>query len=128
MTENRQGRRSPAAFMAAYRVLEPIEARAEFGEEEKDALAEDLSVGGVSLSVGDPVALGAMVSVRFRAIRQGPADREEGSRKFELRGQVRHCSPAGQTKSFRVGVQFGKLSEGERRFIELIGPRPQDRL
>jgi hypothetical protein len=119
--EKRKDKRGPAAFTVTYRVLEPMEARARFGEAERDGIAEDLSVGGLSLSGNHPIPSGAVVSVKFRATRQGATHSESGSRKFELRGQVRYCRPAGEPNSYRSGILFGKLSEDERRFIaELV--------
>ena len=114
--DRRADKRGPASFSVLYKVLDPIEARQRFGETEKDGIAEDVSVGGLSLSGGHPIPAGAVLSIRFRAIQDMPASREEGSRKFELRGEARYSNPAG-SNSYRTGVRFGKLTNEERSFI-----------
>ena len=118
--ENRQNKRAAASFSVVYRVIDPFEARLRFGEAEKDGIAEDLSSGGLSLSGGDLIAESATVLIQFRAVQKGSSELEAGSRKFQLRGDVRYCRPEGTAKSFKMGIKFGKLTQAESRFIEQL--------
>ncbi len=114
----RNNKRGRASFAVTYRVLDPIEARLDFGEAEREAIAEDLSVGGLSLSTSHPIEEGATVVVKFRALDKGDAGAEKSSKKFELRGETRYSRHTKENYSFRIGLRFKKLSEAEKQFIE----------
>ena len=114
--EKRKHPRGKAAFSVTYRVREPIHLRMEFGEDEREALAEDICIGGLSLSTGHPLVSGSIVSIKFRATHKAEAG-EEGSRKLELRGEVCYCRPA-EKKSYRSGIKFEAISGADKKFIE----------
>jgi len=114
--EMRRDKRVPAAFSVTYRILDPIQARLAFGEEEKDGIAEDLSAGGLSLSTNHLIPQEALVAIRFRAI-QGSSALEAASRIFEIRGQARYSRHTDEKYSYRTGIRFNKLTQAERDFI-----------
>lgn len=113
--ENRRYPRGGASFAVSYRVLAPLEARSEFGEREREGLAEDISIGGLCLSIDHRIPAGAILSIRFRAVSRHVKG-EEGSHKFELRGRACHCRAA-EKHTYRVGIEFDRPSDAERDFI-----------
>lgn len=118
MDDARRGHvRGGATFAIAYRVLDPIKARLDFGEDECDAIAEDLSEGGLSFSASHPITEGATVALKFRALKKNDLGGETSSKKFELRGDVRYCQHQKENYSYRIGLRFNKLSEAEKKFI-----------
>lgn len=116
--EMRRDKRGPAAFSVTYRVLDPIQARLAFGEEERDGIAENLSEGGLSLSTNQLIPPGSVVSIRFRAIHKGTSTLESGSRKFELRGEARHSHHTKDNNTYSTGIRFFELKQEERDFIK----------
>lgn len=113
----RSDKRGRASFVVTYRVIDPIEARLDFGEAERDAIAEDLSGGGLSLSTSNSIADGAIVAVKFRALNKNDVGGENSSQKFELRGEVRYSRHEKDNFSYRIGLRFSRLSEAEKKFI-----------
>ena len=114
----RKDKRIGVSFLVTYRVLDPIQERLDFGEAERDAVAEDLSVGGLSLSTSHPVAEGVILAIKFRAISKSDKDGETSSQKFEIRGEARYSRHEKENFSYRIGLRFIKLSNEEIKFIK----------
>jgi len=115
--DKRKFNRAGAAFAARYSVVSPFEERINFGEKERDAIANDLCEDGVSLSTDYPVPVGTEILLKFRLLsgKIGLSD-EERSRKFQAQGEVRN-SIRGKDRSYRIGIRFTGLSGSDRDFI-----------
>ncbi len=105
-----------AAFASVYSVLSPFGERLNFGEKERDAIANDLSEGGVSLLTDYPLPTGTQINLRFRLLNEKETSEEKRSRKFRVRGAARYCVLT-KEKSYRVGVRFINLSHEDQAFI-----------
>lgn len=97
--------------------MSPFEERINFGEKEKDAIANDLCEDGLSLSTDYPLPVGTGILLKFRLLsgKAGLSD-EERSRKFQTQGEVRNSTRT-KDRSYRVGVRFTGLSQADRLFI-----------
>ena len=115
--DQRKYRRIKASFAARYCVRSPFEERLAFGEKERDVIAYDLSVGGLSLWTDYPLPIGAGIVIQFRLVKNAADGEEECSRKFELQAESCYCVRT-KEKSYRVGIRFTALSPDERNFIE----------
>ena len=112
----RRFNRVTATFAVLYSVVSPFEERLNFGERERGAIANDLSEGGVSFLTDYPVPVGTKIVMKFRLLSEASPNADEGSRKFEARGDVCHCVRT-KEKSYRIGVSFAGLSRADRDFI-----------
>ena len=114
--EKRRHKRSEASFNLVYSIQEPLEARLKLGEGEKDAIACDLSEGGVAITASWPVPVGARLSIRFRVLNSRAELEQDRSRTFKLRAEIRYMLMM-PDRSFRLGLRFLDASDDDRRFI-----------
>ena len=114
--EKRRHKRTEASFGLVYSIQEPLEKRLELGAGERDAVACDLSEGGLAISASWPVPVGAVLNIRFRLLNSRALIEQERSRSFKLRVDVRYMI-AMPNRSYRVGLRFLNASEEDRRFI-----------
>ena len=123
MSERRDGpeyrvfRRGPNGVVVRYGIKSPPEARQAFGPQERDAIANDLSEGGLSLFTDCHLSPGAILNLRLRLSSPTRTLSEDGSCKMELQGEVRHSRSYEGKTSFLVGIKFIHLSEEDRAFI-----------
>lgn len=114
--DKRKFARADASFAIFYNVLSPFEERLNFGEKEKNAIANNLSEGGLSLYTDYPIPVGTTVAMKFRLWNQAGRGDEGSSRKCHVRGEARVCVRTGK-KSYNVGISFVDLSREDRAFI-----------
>ena len=112
----RRYKRVDASFAARYSIKTPFEERLAFGEKEMDAVAYDLSEGGLSMSTDYPVPIGTGIIIKFRLLSKPGTSGDESARKFELQGESRYCAQL-KDKSYRVGIRFMHLSVADREFL-----------
>ena len=116
-SEKRKFVRSRAGFMVTYKVKDPFEARRDFGEAERDGVANDLSEQGLSLLTDYDLPVGAVIFMKFRLSSNVVFTPEGRSRKLELRGEVRHSLHTQERSTYRAGVRFQNLPADVRTFI-----------
>ena len=114
--EKRRHKRIEAAFGLVYSIHEPLQTRMKLGMEDKDAIACDLSEGGLAISTSWPVPVGAVLNIRFRLVNSRALTEQQRSRSFKLRAEVRYMI-AMPDRSYRIGLRFWNASEDDRRFI-----------
>ena len=119
MEDKRKFRRGEASFAIRYQVRSPVEVRLEFGVKEQEAIACDLSEGGLALFLEHPLPAGAVIDLSFRLFNQGAAVEAERARKFALQAETRY-SQRMPDKSYRVGVRFLNTSSTDREFIASV--------
>lgn len=114
--ENRRHRRVPVTFAVVYTVESPFELRLEIGKREIDAIANDLSVSGLSLMTNYQIPTGAVITMHFKLMNKAAVLEEDRVRKFALQGEARY-SFFGKEKAYRVGILFLNLTPADRDFI-----------
>ncbi len=123
MSERRDGpeyrvfRRGPSGVVVRYGIKSPPEACQAFGPQERDAVANDISEGGLALFTDCHLPPGAILNLRFRLSSPTRTLSEDGSRNMALQGEVRHSRLYEGKITFLVGVKFVRLSEKDRAFI-----------
>ncbi len=93
------------------------------GDDEFEAVANDLSQGGASLSTGKDIPVGAVVHMRWTLILM-IGDSGFHPRDLELDGEVRVNTPF-EGGQYRLGVRFINTKGSDRELIaEFIAGRP----
>ena len=103
--ENRRHRRFPATFAVVYTIESPFELRLEIGIREIDGIANDLSLGGLSLMTNYQIPAGTMIAMTFKLLDKSAVMEEDRTRKFQLQGEARY-SFFGKEKAYRIGIRF----------------------
>lgn len=114
--ERRQFRRVAVSFLVIYKVNTPLIVRMEIGDKLIDAVALDLSVGGIAVLTNYDLPQTASVSVRFTILNETALRSQDRYRSIQVEGDVRY-SVLTKDKAFRVGVRFFGLSQEEKSFI-----------
>ena len=114
--EKRKSRRVVASFAVTYRVKSPYEVRRELGEGELDGIANDLSVGGLSLLTNHLVPAGAVIHMKFRLLNKFAVGEEDRFRKFELQGEARYNFFT-EEKTYRIGIRFLNMPQADHDFV-----------
>ena len=113
--DRRVYKRIPASFSLMFSVKAPFEVRILFGGKNIDAIAQDISEGGVGMLTNGVIPIGARVSVTFKIFDKSESVSEGHYKVFELFGDVRYSRA--QDTDCRLGVQFVDVSEDERKFL-----------
>jgi c-di-GMP-binding flagellar brake protein YcgR len=87
------------------------------GDKEIDALAMDISGGGMALLTNYEIPVATIVTVKFIIVNDRAIIAAKRSRSIEVQGEVRYCSLTNQ-KAYRLGVRFIDLTDDDRRFID----------
>ena len=103
--------RTPDAFMATYTVRSPFAVYTQLSGRECDALAYDISEGGVALATQFDIPMKAVILLKFNLFNAS------GPRKFSLESEVRYAEPIPKDNSFRLGILFLKIGKEDKAFI-----------
>ncbi len=114
--ERRQHRRVPDSFLVAYRLLSTRAAAVRLDNNERDAIALDLSEGGLGLDAVDEIPVGAEITLRFKILNELSSTERDKRREFTLKAESRYCRLT-QQNNYRVGLLFKDISEQDREFI-----------
>jgi c-di-GMP-binding flagellar brake protein YcgR len=114
--ERRKFKRIGASFVVFYKVDSPLTVRLMVGEREIDAMALDLSEGGLAVLTNYNVPVSSIVSVKFILLDDYAIRAEMRSRSMEIQGEVRYCFLM-KEKAFRIGLRFIDISPEDRNFI-----------
>ena len=122
MSENYSGEnrrkfeRIPVTFAVFYRVNSPLHIRMQVGDKEVDALAIDISEGGMALLTNYEIPASTIVTVKFIIVNDKAVSAAKRSRSINVQGEVRYSSLTNR-KAYRLGVKFIDLSDDDREFI-----------
>ena len=114
--EKRKHKRAEASFSLVYVILEPMSVRLALGADNKDAVAYDLSEGGLAIAASCTVPAGRVLDIRFRLLNTAAALERDRMRNFKLRAETRYMVVM-PDRSYRVGVRFLNVSDEDRQFI-----------
>jgi c-di-GMP-binding flagellar brake protein YcgR len=114
--ERRGFQRSEVKFLVLYKVNEPLKVRMQIGERLINAIAVNLSAGGMAVLSNFAVPPDTIVSLQFTLVNEAEARDEDCCRTINIRGQIRHSNLTHE-KTYRLGICFLDMSAGERNFI-----------
>ena len=116
MEERRKFQRTKVSFIVIYRVNSPITVRIQIGAEEADAIALDLSEGGMAIITKYEIPAATLVTLKFIIIDTAAVNIEERTRVLEIAGEVCYVSSV-QKLTYRLGIKFMELTADDRAFI-----------
>ena len=114
--ERRQFKRVGASFTVIYRINSPITVRMMLGDKEIDAIAMDLSEGGIAVLTKYEVLASSTVSIKFMVFNDAAVSSQKRSRSMEVQGEVRYCFTV-KGGAYRLGIRFIDISADDRTFI-----------
>jgi hypothetical protein len=114
--EKRKHKRVPVTLDMLYMVKLPISVRMLTGGQERPAIAQDISEGGLALSTNFELPIDALLLLKFAITNDAVISNEERTHHFELDAQVCYCRPL-DNGSWRLGVSFVNIVTSERLFI-----------
>ncbi len=110
-------KRLPTTLLLMFRVKAPFEVHLQLGGKDVEAVAQDISVGGLGIFTNHKIPSGARVSVKFRISNDAAALEKDKYRTFELDGDVRYAIAVKEEMDYRLGIQFVRVSDADRSFI-----------
>lgn len=114
--DRRKHKRIPDSFPVMFRVRAPFAVSVQFGQRSLDAIARDISEGGVGLYAGHDLPAHSLVGLQFKIRNESAALEADRRRAFDIGGEVRYCAVTDE-KCYRLGVLFTSIQEADRRFI-----------
>ena len=115
-SERRKFRRAEASFIITYKINYPLSIRLLYKDKAMDALAFDLSEGGMAVSTGHEIPAGTQVTIHFVLLNESAVNVNDRLRSLQISAQISYCTRSAE-KEFRLGVVFGGISADERLFI-----------
>ena len=115
--ERRKFKRVEASFTVFYTVNSPIDVRMSFGDREVDALALDISEGGMAILTDFDIPALAIIAIRFTMLDYKAVSAENRTRSIVVQGEVRYNIFMAKEKAYRLGIKFIGLSADDRNFI-----------
>ncbi len=115
--EKRKFKRVPASFIVFYRVNFPLDIRMIVRNREVQALAVDVSEGGLGAYTDFDIPGASIITENFILTNEGIFNSIERSRLISVQGEVRYNFFVEQKKSYRFGMQFRGLSAEDKRFV-----------
>jgi c-di-GMP-binding flagellar brake protein YcgR len=115
--EKRKFKRVAVYFIVFCRVSSPLRVRIKIGNREVEALAVDISEGGMAVYTDCEIPPVAVVSVKFIMINDYAVSAQDGTRSILVRGEVRYNIFIEEKKTFRFGMQFMDLPVDDRIFV-----------
>jgi len=114
--ERRQFKRVIASFSVVCKVHAPLAMSMNIGGKDVDAIALDVSEGGVAVLSNYDIPVGSIVMLKFIMFNEAAKIRAERSRMIEIQGEARY-SVLTKEKSYRLGIRFMNISSEDRSFI-----------
>ena len=115
--EKRKFKRVAVNFIVFYKVNSPLRVRIKIGNREIEALAVDISEGGMAVYTDREIPPVAVVNVKFIMIDDYAISPQDHTRSILVRGEVRYNIFIEEQKTFRFGMQFVDLPVDDRLFI-----------
>ncbi len=115
-TDKRKFKRTEASFSVMYRVQSPSNVNSEIKIKEVEAIAHDLSEGGLALWTDYEIPVGAVMKLQFKIYNEEAITENYRSRNFGLLAESRYSFRA-KDGTYRIGLRFMNLSEADQDFI-----------
>ena len=115
--EKRRFTRIAVNFLVFFRVNFPLQVRIKIGNRVVEALAADISEGGMAIYTDYEIPTVTIVTVEFIMINDYAISVHDRSRSIKVGGEVRYNIFIEEKKLFRFGLQFNDLSTDDRIFI-----------
>jgi c-di-GMP-binding flagellar brake protein YcgR len=115
--ERRRFKRVEVNFTVLYRVNFPLEVRMRIGDREINALALDISEGGMAVLISEDIPLSSIATVKFIMLNENTISTENRTKSIVVQGEVRYHFWMEKEKEYRLGIKFTGLSEDDRNFI-----------
>ena len=115
--EKRKFTRIAVNFLVFFRVNFPLQVRIKTGNRVVEALAADISEGGMAIYTDYEIPPVTIVTIEFIMINDYAISAQDRSRSILVGGEVRYNIFIEEKKIFRFGMQFIDLSTDGRIFI-----------
>jgi c-di-GMP-binding flagellar brake protein YcgR len=115
-SENREFQRTTVKFLVLYKVHAPVTVRLQVGDKLIDAIAVDLSAGGMAVLTNYAIPVDTVVNLDFTLLNEQETVDEHRCRTIQIQGQIRY-SYLTKEKAYRLGIRFLDMSSDERNFI-----------
>lgn len=115
--ERRKFERIPVNFLVYYKINSPVVIKIQVGDNRIDALAADISEGGMAITTNYKLPPVACITVKFFMMNDKAYSAEHRSRTMTVQGEVRYNVTLKEGKEYRMGVLFLDLSDDNRNFI-----------
>ena len=115
--ERRRFKRIEVDFTVFYRVYSPLAVRMRIGDREINALALDISEGGMAVLTSEGAPLSSIATVKFIMLDENTISTESRTRSIVVQGEVRYNFWMEKEKEYRLGIKFTGLSDDDRNFI-----------
>lgn len=115
--EKRKFIRVGANFIVFYKVNSPLRIRLRMKDRDIEALAIDISEGGMAVYTDYNIPPTNVVNAKFIMINDYGISAQDRTRAILARGEVRYNMFIEAKKTFRLGMQFANLSADDRTFI-----------
>jgi c-di-GMP-binding flagellar brake protein YcgR len=120
--DRREFRRQEVSFIVIYRVNTPLFVRMLVKDKEVDALALDLSEGGMAILTSYELAISTLVTLKFIIFKDLVLNMKRLSESVEATGEVRY-SVFTKEKAYRIGIRFTDISSEDRNLIATFAKR-----
>lgn len=114
--ERRQFKRVDDLMIVTYRLRAPLEVSVRAGDRDFDAIMLDISEGGLGIDSKFEIPVGSEARLKFTIRNEITPLEHQRKRSIEVDGESRYCRPTLE-RSFRVGILFKGLSDGDRSCI-----------
>lgn len=115
--EKRKFKRVPVNFILSYKVNSPLEIRIRTKDREVEAVAADISEGGMGVYTDYEIIPASILTEKFLMINDKAVSSFDRSRQILVRGEVRYNVFVDEKRAFRFGLQFIGLSAEDRHFL-----------
>lgn len=115
--EKRRFTRIAVNFLVFYRVHFPLEVRIKIGNKVVEALAADISEGGMAVYTSHNIPPVTIITVEFILLNDYAIGSQDRSRSITVQGEVRYNIFVEEKEMFRFGMQFIDLTADDRIFI-----------
>lgn len=114
--EKRKFKRVGVSFVVFYKIDSPVSIRLMVGEKEIDAMALDLSEGGLAVLTKYNIDVSSRVKIKFVLLNDYALRKDMRSKSIIVQGEVRYCFLT-KEKAFRIGIRFVDITPEDRNFI-----------
>jgi c-di-GMP-binding flagellar brake protein YcgR len=115
--ERRRFKRVEVNFTVLYKVNSPLEVRMRIGDTDINALALDISEGGMAILIDYDVPASSIATVKFIMLNENTISTESRTRSIIVQGEVRYNFWMEKKREYRLGIKFTGLSDDDRNFI-----------
>ncbi|MFH1876017.1 MAG: PilZ domain-containing protein [Candidatus Omnitrophota bacterium] len=115
--ERRKFERTPVSFLVYYKINSPLVIKIQVGDKMINALAADISEGGMAIVTDYELPPVTSITVKFFMMNDKAHSADYKSRTIAVRGEVRYNIITKERKEYKIGVRFLDLSDDDWNFI-----------